>query len=266
MTPTKDQIEVRMSPDGFYVASSLEEVLERKRQVDARLNENENENITASITEFYNQCHDENGQFCEAHGSDVRHFGMEDWPKDRVKSVLDTVKKLQDKYGVPVTVNAKDSDQNIAIQVEALAAVDDAAPRTIDIHPSMKDQQWLEDNIPEEGTMVSGPDLENIVIHEYGHILELEFNATKGASERLALLEPFQKAQKSYDDMVFGKGTLEENQSKGKDFRALVKTVSPYAGEDMQEGIAEAFLQHELGIQNRYSDHVGMHFNNLIKG
>lgn len=215
--------------------------------------------IERQLTAAGNPCHDpQTGQFCELHGSDVRHFGMEKWPQDRANTILNTVKGLQDKYGVPVTVNAQDTDMNIATQVEALAAVDDAAPRTIDINPEMKSQHWQDENSPEAGELVS-TNLRDIITHEYGHVLELEFNATKGASERLNLIEPFMEAQDSYDKMVYGTG-------KGGAYKQLVKEVSPYAGEDFQEGIAEAFLQHELGIQNKYSDHVGMHFNNLIKG
>lgn len=255
-----NQIEIRMDP-GFYVASSLEEVLERKKQVDKRL-EGKTE-FKAETEEFYNHAHDAKGHFTETPGgakgkSEVRNFGFEDWDSARRDIVLNTVSRLQDKYGIQISVNAQDSDYNIATQVEALAAVDDASPRTIDINPGMKSQAWQDENSPGADTMVSLK-LEDIVTHEFGHVLELEYNVTKGSEERLALLAPFKEAQQSYDDMVFGTG-------KGGAFRELTSKVSHYAGEDIQEGIAEAFLQHELGIQNKYSDHVGMHFNNLIKG
>lgn len=208
-----------------------------------------------SVRASGNPCHDrDTGQFCEIHGSDVRHFGLEDWPKDRSKIVLSTVKKLQDKYGITVTINATDTPQNGAVQLEALASVD--TPTLIDVHPSMKSQEWQDENSPKD--LLVSDKLEHVITHEYGHVLEIELELSDPKAFK-ELRKPFIEAQNSLSD-------LEDGVGKGGAYKDLISKVSPYAGDSVEEGIAEAFLQHEMGIQNKYSDHVGMHFNNLIQG
>jgi hypothetical protein len=220
------------------------------------------QSLTASIEteEFYNHAHDAKGRFSE-NEADVRNFGLEDWDPSRRNTVIDTISVLQQQYGVKPTVNAKDTDTNIATQVEALAAVDPAAPMLIDIHPQMKSQQWLNDNAPEDVT-ICGTDLSQILTHEYGHILEMQL-AAKDPKAHDELFRPFKEAQDSYESLVFG---TKDQGDQGKAYLELTKTVSEYAGEDVAEGVAEAFLQHQLGVQNKYSDHVGRIFYNAFRG
>lgn len=208
--------------------------------------------IVASAMEFANDCHEENtGRFCEKHGTvhSIRNFGLDEWPKDRRETVLRTVSQLNEKYrvvqkyGVELSINAS-GVANSAVQLQSLAAVEDGTPTHIDFHPELGSQEWLEQNDP--GTTVSSNNLEHIVIHEFGHVLE----ATISANLREELVRPFREAQESMADLEDGIGD-------GAKFENLINTVSHYAGDNVNESIAEAFLQHELGIHNVYSDHVG---------
>lgn len=224
--------------------------------------------VTNSFTllEFYNENHDERGRFTEGEGAaqgdkepkkatsdstsaPVAHFGFERWPAARRNEILNQVAALRDKYPVEGTaimsVNAGGNFRtNVAIQVQALAAVEDSTPTHIDINPGMKSWKWVEKNDP--GTTVSTGSLKDIITHEFGHVIE----GTLPSRLRTQLTEPFIKAQESLFDLEDGKGD-------GALYKALTTKVSEYAGDNVSEGIAEAFLQHEKGIHNEYSDHVG---------
>lgn len=217
-----------------------------------------------SLLEFYNENHDEKGRFAPSESSggtakaesetktkpeDIRNFGFGDWPKSRATAVLTTVANLKDKYpGVEdnaiLSVNASNRIGNIASELGALAAVDSHAPTHIDIAPEMKSQAWLKENSVDY--TVSKASLEDTITHEFGHIVELALPPNL----RTELAAPFLKAIESSFDLEDGKGD-------GKEFLNLTHTVSEYAGDNVSEGIAEAFLQHEKGIHNEYSDHVG---------
>lgn len=179
-------------------------------------------------------------------GSDIRNFGFEGWASDRKAVVLDTVSKLRDKYPVEgdtiLSINAGPKS-NVALEVEALAAVEERTPTHIDINPHMSDQRWLEENDP--GNTVSSNNLKDVITHEFGHVIE----GTMSSSFQRKLEAPFLAAQQSLFDLEDGKGD-------GAKYQALIKTISEYAGDNVSEGIAEAFLQHELGVHNEYSDHV----------
>lgn len=225
-------------------------------------------NSFSRLEEFYNENHDERGRFTEGEGAaqgdkepkkvdstsdstsaPVAHFGFERWPAARRNEILNQVAALRDKYPVEGTaimsVNAGGNFRtNVAIQVQALAAVEDSTPTHIDINPGMKSWKWVEKNDP--GTTVSTGSLKDIITHEFGHVIE----GTLPSRLRTQLTEPFIKAQESLFDLEDGKGD-------GALFKNLTTKVSEYAGDNVSEGIAEAFLQHEKGIHNEYSDHVG---------
>lgn len=213
---------------------------------------------------FSNDCHDESGRFCEGSSSgssnseptttktkpeDIRSFGFEDWPTNRANTILTTVAKLKDKYpgvedNAALSINASDKFDNAAIGAGALAAVDPHVPTHIDIDPAMKDQRWLKENSVDY--TVSKSSLTDTITHEFGHVVEMALPPNL----RTELAAPFLKAIESSFDLEDGKGD-------GKDFLNLTHTVSDYAGDNVSEGIAEAFTQHEKGIHNEYSDHVG---------
>ncbi len=206
--------------------------------------------VKASIESFSNPCHSvEDGRFCETDGGGIRNFGLDDWPEDRRNTVLNTISRLNEKYGivkkygVEFSVNAS-GVANSAIQMGALAAVDGSIPTHIDIHPELGSQEYLEANDP--GTTVSTGNLEHVIIHEFGHTIE----STIPERLRKELTKPFEEAQQSLFDLEDGIGN-------GEKFQDLIMTVSRYAGDNVNEGIAEAFLQHELGVHNKFSDHVG---------
>lgn len=234
-------------------------------QVQRRINEVRLPLWKIRRNEFSNPCHNpHDGRFCETPGAsgheghDIRSFGLEDWPEDRRETVLRTVARLNEKYqiekkyGVSLSINASGT-ANSAVQVGALAAVEDGTPTHIDFHPELQSQEWLEQNDP--GTTVSSNNLEHIVIHEFGHVIE----ATIPTRLRNQLIAPFLEAQEDLFNLEDGKGN-------GSKFQNLITTISQYAGHNVNEGVAEAFLQHELGISNPYSDHVGEVLSRWKKG
>lgn len=212
------------------------------------------ETILSSAIEFHAD-HDQSSHGNWATGTtktEIRNFGMESWKQDRRDTVLNTVKGLADKYpGVEekngqISINAGDNNANMAIQVESLAAVDEHAPTHIDINPRMRSQNWLKMVAPDY--TVSGDNLEQVLTHEFGHVVELALPLELHTEA----VRPFREALDDWDSINYKKNY----KSNGK-FRNLMENVSQYATHDAEEGFAEAFLQHELGIHNEYSDHVG---------
>lgn len=203
-----------------------------------------------------NDCHDsDTGEFCETQGSDsgttsdVYNVGMDKWSDSTRNTVFKTLSDLQNKYGVKVeeivATPSRGKYPNAAEATDSLAAVDPKQPYTIYIHPQMGDDNWIKDNINKDSFI--SKTVADVLTHEYGHILEGELEQRHDNKALTELSEPFEKAI---------------NNPTERD--TLRRDVSYYGGENTHEAIAEAFLQHEKGTRNMFSDHVGNTFDKLF--
>lgn len=198
------------------------------------------------LFQFHGTTHDESSHGNWADGSsDVTHGGLENFPEPVRQAILSTVDRLQKKYGLRVNVDARPSDAengklkhfNFAEELEAIAGVE-PGETTIHINPRMADPKWIKRQLARKSFIAKT--IEEAIIHEYAHSLHGSLEQQDRLADIAALGRPFQRATQNL-----------------KDAEDLRKEVSYYAGENPDEAIAEAFLQYEKGISNRWSDHVG---------
>lgn len=173
-----------------------------------------------------NPCHNEtDGRFCSGDGFHSR--GLEVFPEEAVQSIKEEVVRLQNKWGHRVTVVV---DPSLTDDI-AFVLLDD--PNTIFLHPDFPAKIQ---------TIIDNPDflvksIKDAITHEYGHNLSFELNRTN-----------FELAEKLLD-------YFDVNPS------IIRREVSEYGGTSITEAVAEAFLQHEKGIDNNWSRSVAKTFN-----
>lgn len=213
-------------------------------------------NINASslaIYEFYNQCHDpETGRFCE---NDITNDGLSSFPEARKAAILRTTARLQNSWGVTAHIDARPSQkgqhQNFAEETGALAAVAPWEPGVIHVNPKLANDQWAKNQLSRKTFIAKS--VGDVIIHEYGHILEGELEETKDWDTVHELRGKFTE--------VIGDDSWDSRQARNQ----LRMDISYYAGESDHEAVAESFLAYVKEIKNQWSDHVGTVLNKKFK-
>lgn len=208
------------------------------------------ESATKLGLEFINNCHSpEDGRFCgDGKGggnSSVEHYGLDNFPDAIRSEILNTVSRLQDKYGVKAVVDARPSSAaggkvthyNTAQELDALMGVE-PGETTIHVNPKMADAGWAKKQLSRKSFIAKN--IEEAVTHEYGHSLNGALEQQNKIEVLAELARPFVRAA-----------------SNAEVRRSLRNDVSFYASDNPSEGLAEAFLQHDKGIRNSWSDHTG---------
>lgn len=177
-------------------------------------------------------------QYAKAKGIDIGDIDTFDGDVKLLNAEIDTIERICKEYGVKqkITVSAKvlDSDSDFAITNDYEIVFNTKA---------LRDRIVTEFNIT-NGAQFSARTLEDIALHEMGHIISKESGA-----------KPLAIAKKAYYN-VTGK-----HMSPGQISERLVKDVSYYAGTGNEEIISEVIVRNNNNPTNFTEE-----FISLLKG
>lgn len=197
-----------------------------------------------------------------------RWLGQERLRPEAQKEILNQVAKLYKKWGVKVQLNATEGNEaeangSWADTVTNSFGIGSSVTSILNINVPMfnSDAEVLKLNTFASRTHLAPQNRADIITHEYGHVLAHKMSYAS-PSVYADLEWPFIKAEEGglSNSYVIDPNTGAVGEMNVASKLGLANFVSGYAAENVDDGIAEAFLQSEKGDRNYWTDHVRQYF------